>query len=336
MDIFATRFNPPFAVTAETVPWVIDPFTNDMIVKLSQQARFKDLGVAVVDLTQRSRRPDSHGFVTSTGWNTGVFRNAASLVKIVAMFAAFRLRENLGIALNQTSATTGDEALDEVAADWKDVVETAIPAGKRDFPQFRKIFDVAGSRGGWNLTFKADFLKHMKLMIGHSDNHSASVCIDRLGFQYMNGALAEEGLYSHASGGLWLGGNYAGRNWMPEPRTKLTHQGATAKAVATFLTLLEDDSLVSPAASAEMRDIMALAGTWFFEGLDRAKPRRSVSSSYAKVGIYGGRYHDCAVLERTSKEGKFIRYGAVVLGANDPQVIRDIAVKLDDYVLASN
>jgi hypothetical protein len=54
----------------------------------------------------------------------------------------------------------------------------------------------------------------MEAIVGHSNNHSASVCIDGLGFQYLKGMLAAEGLYSAEFGGLWLGGNYAGRNWM--------------------------------------------------------------------------------------------------------------------------
>jgi hypothetical protein len=336
VDIFATRFNPPFALNASDVFWLIDPFTIDMMTKLGKDKRYKNLGVVVIDLTHRGRRADGAGFTTSAGWNEGVFSNAASLVKIAAMFAAFRLKENLGIAVNQTSATTGAEALRTVASDWKDAVETAVPSGRRDFPDFAHIFDITGARGGWTLNFTADFMRHMELMIGHSDNHSASICINRLGFQYLNGALESDGLYSREASGLWLGGNYAGRNWMPEPRTKLTHQGATAKSVAKFLSLVGDNRLVSPAASAEMRRIMSLAGTWFVEGLRRAKPPRSVTSSYAKVGIYGGRYHDCAVIERAGTGGRFVRYAAVVLGASDPQIIREIAVKLDDYVLASN
>ena len=102
------------------------------------------------------------------------------------------------------------------------------------------------------------------------------------------------------------------------------------------LSVPEDNRLVSPAASTEMRRLMGLAGTWFVEGLMRAKPPRNVNSAYAKVGIYGGKYHDCAVMERVSVDGRLIRYAAVVLGASDPQIIRDLAVKLDDYVLASN
>jgi len=335
-DIFATRFYPPFALSAPDVFWLVDPFTNGMMDKLSRDRRYKDLGVSVIDLTHRGRRADGLGFTTSASWNGGVFRNVASLVKIAAMFAAFRLKESLAIAVNQTSETTGRDALDSVARDWKEVVETAIPVGRRDFPQFSKIFDISGVKGAWALNFTGDYMKHTELMIGHSDNRSASICIDRLGFQFINGALEAEGFYSHANGGMWLGGNYGGKSWMLEPKTKLTHQGATARSVAKFLALVEDNRLISPAASTEMRRIMGLAGTWFVEGLMRAKPARSVTSSYAKVGIYSGKYHDCAVLERGTKDGRLLRYAAVVLGATDPQVIRELAVKLDDYVLASN
>lgn len=334
-DILATRFNPPFALDAPDVFWLVDPFTIGMMTKLSQDRRYKDLGVAVIDLTHRGRRADGSGFMTSAGWNGGVLKHGASLVKIAAMFAAFRLKESLGVAVNETSDTTAAGALATVARDWKEVVETAVPGGRRDFPQFAKIFDISGAKGAWTLSFTREFMQHMEEMIGHSNNRSASICINRLGFQFINGALEAEGLYSPGSGGLWLGGNYAGANWLLEPSTKLTHQGATPRAVAKFLTLVEDNRLVSPAASTEMRRIMGLAGTWFVEGLTRARPPRPVNSAYAKVGIYGGKYHDCAVLERAGN-GRAVRYAAVVLGASDPKIIRDLAVKFDDYVLASN
>jgi len=110
--------------------------------------------------------------------------------------------------------------------------------------------------------------------------------------------------------------------------------GATAKAVAAFLTLLEDSRLVSTDASDEMRDIMGLAGSWLEEGLAKAKPPRPTTNIYAKVGLMGT-FHDCAVIER-SASGKAIRYAAVVLGAPSAQVIRNLVVKLDDYILASN
>jgi hypothetical protein len=146
-DIFSTRFNPPFSLSVPDVFWLIDPFTIDMMTKLSRDKRYKDLGVTVIDLTHCGRRADGAGFTTSAGWNERVFRNAASLVKIAAMFAAFRLNENLGVAVNETTAITGTDAFNAVALDWKDAVETAIPTGRRDFPQFSKIFSITGTKG---------------------------------------------------------------------------------------------------------------------------------------------------------------------------------------------
>lgn len=334
MDPLATRFNPPFALEAPPVFWMINPYTESEIDDLQSNPRFSKLGVAIIDLTGRTRRPDGAGWTTFAGWNMYDQRFAASLVKIAAMFAAFRLRNNLRIAANEVKADNGKQVLKTITADWKGVVETAVPSGRPDFPKLDQIFTISGSTGAWNIDFSKAYRDHMEAMIGHSNNHSASVCIDGLGFQYLNGALAAEGLYSAEFGGLWLGGNYAGRDWMLEPRTKLTHMGATAKAVAAFLTLLETSRLVSPDASHEMRHIMGLAGSWFEEGLDRAKPPRPVARIYAKVGLMGT-FHDCAVIER-SASGKAIRYAVVVLGAPAAQVIRNLVVKLDDYILASN
>jgi hypothetical protein len=334
IDPLATRFNPPFPLDAPPVFWMINPYTESMIDDLQGNPRFTNLGVAIIDLTGRTRRPDGAGWITFAGWNMFDLRFAGSLVKIAAMFAAFRLRNNLRIAANEVNANDGKEVFKIITADWKGVVETAVSSGKPDFPILHQIFTIGGSVGAWNIDFSTTYRHHMELMIGHSDNHSASVCIDRIGFQYLNGALAAEGLYSAEFGGLWLGGNYAGKNWMLEPRTKLTHVGATANAVAEFLTLLEDSRLVSTDASDEMRHIMGLAGSWFQEGLAKARPPRPITNIYAKVGLKGT-LHDCAVIER-SAGGKRIRYAAVVLGAPSAKVIRDLAVKLDDYILASN
>jgi len=312
---------------------MINPFTEDMIDDLQGDKRFAKMAVAIIDLTLRTRRPDGVGWITFAGWNMYEERFAASLVKIAAMFAAFRLRENLRNAAAQVDAKNGKDLFKAIIADWKPIVETAIKAARKDFPNLDLIFEADGSPGAWKINFTPAFLKHMKDMIGHSNNLSAAFCIDAIGFQYLNGALAAEGLFSGQFGGLWLGGNYHGRNWEVEPINRKTHMGATAKAVAAFLTLLEDSRLVSPDASKEMRRIMRLAGSWFEEGLSKANPPRTTSDAYAKVGLLGT-YHDCAVITR-STQGRTIRYAAVGLGAPSAEVLRQLIVKLDDYILAS-
>jgi hypothetical protein len=335
IDPLATRLSPPFPLEPQPVFWMMDPFTEDLIDDLRQDPRFANLAVAIIDLTLRSRKGNGRGWTTVAGWNLYDERFAASLVKIAALFAAFRLRHNVRAAAGEVDADDGKQLFQAITDDWKPVVQTAVPAGKPDFPHLDRIFTPAGGRAGWSVDFTPTFAKHLRAMIEHSNNHSAAFCIDAIGFQYLNGALAAEGLYSDQFGGLWLGANYAGRHWMLEPISRKTHQGATAKAVAHFLTLLEENRLVDPDSSEEMRVLMRLPGSWFYEGLGKARPPRdNTSDFYAKVGLMGT-FHDCAVVERPA-EGKTIRYAAVALTAPSAAVLHKLIVKLDDYILAAN
>jgi hypothetical protein len=329
-----TKYHRPFAEREASVFWFINPFTEGIVDELSRKPRYANLAVAIIDLTYRPRGESGAGFTTFAGWNLFDERMAASLVKISAMYAAFRLQENLTRALLAVGSAPLKDALQAVTDDWRSDVESAVPDGRPDFPNLNAIFKFTGGNDGWKPEFADDYMKHMLNMIGHSNNRSASICIDRLGFQYLNGALAAEGLFSKDLGGLWLGGNYQGRNWKKEPVNNNTHMGATAYAVAKFLSLLEEGRLVGEFPSEMMRWVMGHAGTWFGEGLRNARPSRAASAAYGKVGIYGA-YHDCAVIERSTK-GRRIRYAAVCLKAKDPQIIREIAVKLDDYIVASN
>jgi hypothetical protein len=330
VDPLGTRLFPPFAVQAPPVFWMMNPFTEGQIDALAADRRFKDLAVAVIDLSLRTRRPDGVGWITSGGWNMYDQRFVASLAKIAAMFAAYRLRENVRAAAREVAAANGKELLETITRDWKGVVETAIPSGTPDFPKLDQIFMVFGGTGGWVIHFTDLFSHHMRQMIEHSNNGSAAHCINAIGFQYLNGALEAEGLYEPTRGGLWLGANYGGRNWKIEPLSRRTHMGATAKSVAHFLTLLEDSRLVSEAASHEMRGLMRLAGTWFGEGLGKARPPRPIADIYGKVGLMGT-LHDCAVIER-SVGGRRIRYAAVALTAKSAATLHQLTVKLDDYV----
>lgn len=330
VDLLATRLFPPFAIQPPPVFWMMNPFTEGQIDALSADRRFKDLAVAIIDLSLRTRRPDGVGWITSGGWNMYDQRFVASLAKIAAMFAAFRLRENLRAAAREVKAANGKELFEIITRDWKGVVETAIPSGVPDFPKLDSMFQVFGGSGGWVIHFTDNFIHHLTNMIEHSSNSSAAHCINAIGFQYLNGALEAEGLYEPGRGGLWLGANYGGRNWKIEPVSRRTHMGATAKSVAHFLTLLEDSRLVSEGASNEMRGLMRLAGTWLGEGLGKARPPRPINDIYGKVGLMGT-LHDCAVIER-SAGGRRIRYAAVVLTAKDATTIHKLVVALDDYI----
>lgn len=324
----------PFRSAPPEFRYFINPFTDEMVSALGAKPRFADLGVSIIDLTHRTRDPKRPGFLTATGWNWNSQRFIASMAKICAMFASFHLRENLTTALDTSAETEAKKAVADVTATWKPLVERAVPAGRPDFPRITDIFKVGGTPGAWRLTFTNAYAANLDAMISHSSNSASKFCIDRLGFQYINGALAAEGLYVPGKGGLWLGGNFAGNNWLKEPVSKLTHMGGTAQMVGNFLTQIENNALVNRQASIDMRALLSKAGTWAGEGLTQAKPSRPVVSIYGKVGLMGTA-HDCAVVER-STAGKGIRYACVILTAPNPQVIRDLVVALDDYVIASN
>jgi hypothetical protein len=320
------------------------PFTESLVEAIQQDPQFKNMGVAIIDLTLRTRRADGSGFMTFAGWNVDDMRFAASMLKITAMFAAFRLRHNVRAAaaavdLTGVSDRKKEKALwDAIAKDWKPVVEHAVPDGRPDFPQLDRMFDVHASDN--SIQFSPAMAKHILAMIAKSNTYASGQVINALGFQYLNGALQAEGLFDRSSGGLWLGANYNGRNWKKEPITNITHIGATAAATAQFLALLEDNRLVSAAASDQMRQLMWQAGSWFRDGLDKAQ--RRPSKSYTKVGqATGGNdpfvvYSECGVFERSSSDGSRFRYALVGLSARSDDSLRKLAVKADEYVRISS
>jgi hypothetical protein len=321
----------------------VNPFTDWIAEEIRKDPKFKNMGVAIIDLTRRTRRADGAGFITSAGWNLYEMRFAASMMKVAAMFAAFRLRENVRAAAQKVSLTGVSDKKKEAALwdaikdDWKPAVENVIPDGKPDFPNLGRMFDLGKTTGA--IDFSPAIDGHLRKMIAESNTHSSGQVIDALGFQYLNGALAAEGLFSRTYGGLWLGANYNGKNWKKEPITNITHIGATATATARFLTLLEDNRLVSPEASVEMRRLMGQAGSWYRGAL--SDDGRTPTRSYAKVGVaVGGNdkfqvFSECAVFERAAS-GVGFRYGLVGLSGRSADILGELAVRADEYVRRSS
>src|SRR5262249_45168275 len=147
-------------------------------------------------------------------------------------------RERVNAAAGAVGADvkTGQELVNKIAAEWKSKVTSKISKPPNDFPDLAHIFGLDGRPrpAGINFTdstrdFTAlqtldpppfhgvaksvvetlDFMARMRLMIRWSCNNSAGSCVRDLGFQYMNGALAEDGFADNKQNGiLWLGGDY--------------------------------------------------------------------------------------------------------------------------------
>ena len=116
---------------------------------------------------------------------------------------------------------------------------------------------AAGEAGRLELT--SDLLQSLERMIRASSNPDATLAIERVGFPAIAAALEDPryALHDPMRGGLWVGSDYTGgKVWRREARSRQTH-AASAAAVARFYVLLHRNELVSPAASAAMREMLA-------------------------------------------------------------------------------
>lgn len=96
------------------------------------------------------------------------------------------------------------------------------------------------------------------LMIKVSDNALAAKYSQLLGLKNIQQVLGSYGLYDAArGGGLWMGKHYGkGTERYPDPVGGHSH-AATVRQLLRYYLLLEQGRLVSPAASATMREIFA-------------------------------------------------------------------------------
>lgn len=339
----------PFPDKPPTLGWAPSDSLQAYLNQFATKSSFSQMGVALVDLSRAPR-------MSYAGWNDTRQVYVASLAKIGAMFAAFQLRQSVRAAAKQLPVANSAEVFDGITAAWTPAVSTGTKGRPADFPHLENIFKISGSQGNWNIDFTdaqknwqeikdigdglpqgLGFRDRMKLMIANSNNHAAASCIDDIGFQYLNGALASAGLFSAGSGGggLWIALDYGG-HWWGKAAGGGWAQGATAAAVAGMLALLATNRLVDADASKEMRQLMSFKGhygSWFVGKL--AKAGRGPSRAYGKIGL-DGTLDDCAVIERSveiEEQMKTLRYAAVGLGASSQAAIEALIIKLDDSMV---
>lgn len=339
----------PFPAKPPNLGWAPSDSLQESLKRFAAKAPFAQMGVALVDLSRNPR-------IGYAGWNDTRQIYVASLAKIGAMFAAFQLRQSVRAAAKLVSVPDSAKVFDAIAADWTPGVSSRTKGRPADFPRLARIFSISGSQGNWAIDFidsqknweeitkigdslpkGLGFRDRMKLMIANSNNQAAASCIDDIGFQYLNGALAAAGFFNAGAGGggLWIALDYGG-HWWGKAAGGGWAQGATAAAVAGLLALLATDRLVDADASKEMREMMSFKGhygSWFVGRL--AKAGRGPSRAFGKIGL-DGTLDDCVVVERPVKiddHMKTLRYAAVGLGASSQEAIEALIIKLDDAMV---
>ena len=200
------------------------------------------------------------------------------------------------------------------------------------------------------------FLERMRVMAGGltpASNFATSTIVHDVGFLYIASTLLQCGLHDPGrNGGLWLGtGYWPGTAWSGLRQFGAETPMSTAGSLAAFMTLLVQNKLVSPQASASMRSLIQIqpvnpthptTSSWFEDGLSH---HGSLERVFAKIGFVRDGFHECAYIARAVDCGKDrkgekwelpLRYVAVGLGAKSARELKQLIDKLDACIRANN
>ncbi|MHA6892361.1 serine hydrolase [Ralstonia pseudosolanacearum] len=198
-----------------------------------------ELCAALVDLTDNPANPPFFGM------HENDMLYPASLCKVLAMYAAFALKDRIqalgDAARNRGAPVTIPAIATAIEAAWRPRLKALFPKRPENLfrsgqdivvPKLGTIFDLSPSG---QVKFKGSasdaeldrvgidgrppnrllFLDWLKLAMRWSNDAAAGRVIDALGYFYINGALANAGFFdSGTSNGLWLSADYAGHDWV--------------------------------------------------------------------------------------------------------------------------
>lgn len=185
-------------------------------------------------------------------------------------------------------------------------------------------------------TMDAATRHELGLMIKASDNVLATKYSQLLGLAQIQKTLGDYGLYDAKSGGIWMGKHYGkGGERLPDPLSGNSH-AANVRQLLRFYLLLEQDRLVSPAASAAMREIFTSPDIphrddKFVLGLARLRQgyggQAGAIEIRRKAGWWEDWFHDSAVVTGGGR-----RYVIVALThhAKGDAYLADYAAAVDD------
>jgi hypothetical protein len=169
---------------------------------------------------------DSSNNPSYVGSNYTKMYYSGSLLKVAAMYAAFALRKAVADFANNLTdkGLTHAQVIARFRAEHDRRILAAapnIPPRLRVVPRYSDILTVAAVGNDYHVAFNStgdgkrrDFSHHLEGMIEDSHNPSAGVCIQALGYAWINGALRAAGFTRGAGtasdpvNGIWLAGDY--------------------------------------------------------------------------------------------------------------------------------
>ena len=237
-----------------------------------------------------------------------------------------RLREKHGMTTEQAAAGVLDLRRPRVAMIHPDRIEYAASVPKIGIllAFFQMHPDAA--------TALDDATAHeLGLMIKASSNEMATKFSRGLGLREIQEVLDHYGFYDAGrGGGLWVGKHYGPNSErFGDPVADHSH-AATVRQLLRFYWLLDNDRLVSPAASQKMRAIFLSPDIPHDEHkFVRALADRNVVL-LRKWGSWEDYLHDTAVIEGAGR--KYVLVG-LTHHANGDAYLEDLARAVDDLMM---
>lgn len=173
------------------------------------------------------------------------------------------------------------------------------------------------------------------MMAKISSNEMAAKYSRQLGLKNIQRVLEEQGFYDEdRGGGIWVGKHYGkGDERYVDPVGGHSH-AVTVRQVLRFFVLLEQERLVSPAASRKMRDIFASPDLphddiKFVKALTKPDSRAQDLRIIRKWGTWQNWRHDAAVV--TGKGRHYVLVGLTRHPRGDEYLV-ELAKAIDDLM----
>jgi hypothetical protein len=281
------------------------------------------LRVGLIDLSgARLTNPDF------AGWGSTVAMYGASVPKILGLYAAHQLRNDLRALATARSLTNGAALERAAVAGWR---ASGLRGG---FPDLVWLFDIRRWTSAAPLAFTTRARNACRDIM---HNCPAGELIVRVGFPYIASVTFQSGLRHPTRGGLWLTSSYCNKGgWSGNPLPTRFGHNATALSAATFFTLLAQGRLVDAATSAEMRGW--LRGNWAIGapgGCFMAPFFNTPARAASKCGLLNdGHRHDCVLVVRGT-----VRYavaGLTRLRGGEVPRYNQLFERLDDLIVRNN
>jgi hypothetical protein len=246
---FPSRYADPFTADARLQACLDEAFTDMRATFPTFAAR--RLPLALVALADdganqfAANLPDDMDFI-------------ASLAKVSALYASYELRRAVTEVARNGAWSTAAELWQLLNRELDPQITSAVASiPDHAAPRYREIFDLdrAAANPGTGVDFTDAYKGWLDGMIAHGQNGPSGECIRRLGFQYINGALAAGGFFDAGTGvGSWLTGDFVNTplRLADSKNDQLVGQAGTPRTVAKMFTLLGQRAVVDFMASDEM------------------------------------------------------------------------------------